>query len=345
MNQTDTNAQSEPKSGIDSARTAAKSGREYVSKAAPYLRRGVESGAVTATIGGTSLLGGLRALLDGERNRGLVRLVVGAGFVALTLAQRRFRDQGEDPSIEETDVVDTGSDVGAVADEAGDVDEREGATDEAAANAVDTSPDVEGVESDSASASESESDIESATVGQREVVDTGVDSEALREATESESEDAGDGSGTSDETPTAEESTAIDDDNETEEIDHLGEAAFDGQSREVPVPQRAFDRRFLAHSAEAFWGIRTGDDAVLVSQDYDAIEEQDGMHYVASTEIGADVRELPIPEAILNHWNDVLSDEASVTGGDDVLFVTTDSLAAGGLLRVLPSRRADDRFE
>ncbi|MBX0293926.1 hypothetical protein [Haloarcula nitratireducens] len=322
MNQTDTSAQSDQPS-VDSARTAAKRGREFLSKAAPYLRRGVESDAVTATVGGTSLLGGLRALRNGDRGRGLVGFVVGTGFVALTLARRRFRDRGEEQAIEETDVTDTGPDVEAVADEAGGVGGGDGATDEAVAEAVDTSPDVEGAVSNAES--ESESDAESAAVGQREVADTGVDSEDLREATESGSEDA--------------------DDSETEDVDRLGEAALDGQSREVPAPQSAFDRGFLAHSAEAFWGIRSGDNAVFVSQDYDAVEERDGVHYVASSEIGADVRELPIPDAILNHWNDVLDEETSVTGGDDVLFVTTDSLAADGLLRVLPSRWADDRVE
>ncbi|MBV0923214.1 hypothetical protein KTS45_03290 [Halomicroarcula limicola] len=307
MTQTDTSAQSEPESSVDSARTAAKSGREYLSKAAPYLRRGVESDAVTAAIGGTGLLGGLRALRDGERGRGLVGLVVGAGFVALTLARRRFRHRGEELSVEEADVADTGPDVEAVADEAGGVGEGDGATDEAVADAVDTSPDVESVESDAEPESEPES-------------------------------------GTNDGTATTEEGATADD-SEAEDVDRLGEAAFDGQSREVPAPQRAFDRGFLAHSAEAFWGIRSGDDAVLVSQDYDAIEGQDEVHYVASSEIGADARELPIPDVILNHWNEVLDDAASVTGGDDVLFVTTDRLAADGVLRVLPSKRADGRAE
>lgn len=136
----------------------------------------------------------------------------------------------------------------------------------------------------------------------------------------------------------------LDDEATTEEVDRLGAAAFDRQSRTVPAPQRAFDRGFLAHSAEAFWGIRTRDDTVLVSQDYDAIESREGVRYVTSSEIGADVRRLPIPDAILDHWDAVFGGGTAVAGGDDVLFVTTESLAADGLLCVLPANWADEVF-
>jgi len=127
-----------------------------------------------------------------------------------------------------------------------------------------------------------------------------------------------------------------------EAVDRLGEAAVDSQSREVPVPQRAFNQGFLAHSAEAFWGIRGRDDAVLVSQDFDAVQGRDGVKYVASSEIGEDARELPIPTAVLTHWDEVGGGGTAVAGGDGVLFVTTDSLEADHLLRVLPSAWPDD---
>ena len=135
-----------------------------------------------------------------------------------------------------------------------------------------------------------------------------------------------------------------DDETKTEDIDRLGEAAFDRQSREVPAPQRAVNQGLLAHSAEALWGIRTHDDAVLVSLDYDAIESRDGVRYISSSEIGADARELPIPDAILDHWDEVLGGGTAVAGGDDILFATTDTLATDGLLRVLPADWADDLF-
>jgi hypothetical protein len=130
-----------------------------------------------------------------------------------------------------------------------------------------------------------------------------------------------------------------------DDVDRLGVAAFDAQSREVPVPQRAFNQGFLAHSAEAFWGVRERDDAVLVSQDYDAVQGREGVRFVDSSEIGTDVRELPIPDAILDHWDVVYRGGTAVVGGDDVLFATTDDLAADHVLRVLPAAWADDSTE
>ncbi|QLG26821.1 hypothetical protein HUG10_04375 [Halorarum halophilum] len=342
MTQPDTTARSESESGVGTARGVAKSGREYVSKLAPSLRHGVESGAVPTVIGGVGLLGGLRAFVSGERKRGLAGLAVGAAFLAAALAQRRFRILGRESTVEETDVVDTGPDVEAVADEAGGVGEEDHAAGEAAAEVTDTSPDVEDV--GSGLESESDTDAESASVDQREVADTGVDSDDLAEATTRETGDAGGTETTSDETTTGAVDTGTGSGAgvETEDVDRLGEAAIDRQSREVPAPQRAFNQGFLAHSAEAFWGIRTGDDEVLVSQDYDAIEGRDGVRYVASSEIGEDVRELPIPDVVLDHWDSVIDGGTAVTGGDSILFVTTDDLAADGLLRVLPAERADD---
>lgn len=340
MNQPDTSAQLESESGVETARAVAKSGREYISKIAPSLRHGVESGAVTTIIGGTGLLGGLRAFLGGERKRGLARLAFGAAFLAAALAQRRSRSRGRESAIEEPNVVDTGPDVEAVADEAGGVGEEDHAAGKAAAEVTDTSPDVEDMES--GLESESDTDAESASVDPREVADTGVDSDDLAGETERETGDAGGKESASDETATGAEGTGAGTGTETEDVDRLGEAAFGRQSREVPAPQRAFNQGFLAHSAEAFWGIRMGDDAVLVSQDYDAIEERDGVQYVASSEIGEDVRELPIPDAVLDHWDEVIGGGTAVTGGDSILFVTTDDLAADGLLRVLPAEWADD---
>ncbi|UTF54746.1 hypothetical protein [Natronosalvus rutilus] len=350
MNQTDTSARSASKSEVETVRAAARSGREYLSRAAPYLRRGVESGTITAIIGGTGLLSGIRALLAGEHERGLARVTLGAGFIAAALDQRRSRSRGEVPDVEQTDVVDTSPDVDAVADEAGSVGEEDHTIGETAVEVADTSPDVEDV----GSGLESESDVEPASVGQREIVDTGLGSEDLSETTEREMRDTDGEEESSDETTdtdgeeessdetTTEEDTDADDGTETADIDRLGEAAFDRQSREVPAPQRAFNQGYLAHSTEAFWGIRARDDAVLVSLDYDAIQGRDGMQYVASSEIGQDVRELPIPDAVLTHWDEVFGGGTAVIGGDDILFATTEDLASDGLLRILPAEWADD---
>ena len=339
VSQSDTGERSE--SSVGTARAPAGSGHEYASKVAPSLRRGVGSGALTAIVGGAGLLGGLRALLRGERKRGVARVVFGAAFLTVAVAQRRSRGPEKESDVEETDVVGSGPDVEAIADEAGDVGDDDHAAGEAASAVADTSPDVEdaGSELDSESRTELGSDAASTSVDQREVADTGVDSQDLSETTgrdsaetettetettETETEDAGDATG-------------------SEEVDRLGEAAFDGQSHEVPAPQRAFNRGLLAHSTEAFWGVRDRDDAVLVSQDYDALSGPDGVTYVASSQIGDDVRELPIPDTVLDHWGEVLGGTA-VAGGDGILFATTDDLAADGLLWVLPAAWADDVF-
>lgn len=278
MNQTDPSGRTEPEATDDS-------GREYISKVAPYFRRGVESGAVTATIGVVGLLSGLRTFLAGERKLGLRRLALGVGFLTAALVQRRSRNRSGEPDVEETEVGDTD----AIADEVGGAGEEDHAASKSAVEIADTSPDMEDVE-------------------------PGLESDAATDA-------------------------------ETEDIERLGEAAFDSQSREVPAPQQAFNRGFLSHSSMVCWGIRERDGAVLIAQDYDTIEGRDGVKYVASSEIGTDVREIPIPEVVLNHWDEVIGGGMAVTGGDDILFVTTESLATDGLLRVLPAEWADGLSE
>ena len=333
MNQTDTRERSE--SSVDTTRAGAGGGREYTARVASSLRRGVGSGAVAAIAGGTGLLGGFRALLRGERKRGLVGLVLGAALLAVAVTQRRSRRSGRTSDLDEADVVGTGPDVESIADEAGGAGDGDHAVGEAASSVVDTSPDVEDAASGLESGTEpdvepepdteAESDTESTSVDQRDDGDAGVDSRNLAEASERESGGGGEANG-------------------REAVDRLGEAAFDGQSHEVPAPQRAFNRGFLAHSTEAFWGVRDRDDAVLVAQDYDAVEGRDGVRYVASSAIGDDVRELPIPDTVLDHWDEVFGGGTAVAGGDGILFATTDDLAADGVLWVLPAAWAEDEF-
>jgi hypothetical protein len=256
---------------------------------APSLWRGVTSGTATGIVGVIGVLRGLRSVRRGQRDRGFGELALGGVLLAVAVAQRQSsREAAEEPGL-----VDTGPDAEGVAGEAGggSVDEGAHTTGEAAAAAVDSTPDVP---SDRAAA---QPDTESGELARPEAVD------------------------------------------------RLGEAAVDSQSREVPVPQRAFNQGFLAHSAEAFWGIHDRDDAVLVSQDFDAVQGRDGVKYVASSEIGEDARELPIPTAVLTHWDEVGGGGTAVAGGDDVLFVTTDGLEADHLLRVLPSAWAGDLLE
>lgn len=280
VNQTDPSGRTKPEATDDS-------GPEYISKAAPYLRRGVESGAVTATVGVVGLLSGLRAFLAGERTLGLAKIALGGGFLTAALAQWRSRNRSGEPDVEETEVGDTD----AIADAVDGAGEEDHDASKSAVEIADTSPDMEDVE-------------------------PGLESDA--------------------DTDTAAEA---------EDIERLGEAAFDSQSREVPAPQQAFNRGFLSHSSMVCWGIRARDGAVLIAQDYDALAGRDGVKYVASSEIGTDVREIPIPEVVLNHWDEVIGGGMAVTGGDDILFVTTESLAAEGLLCVLPTEWADNLSE
>jgi hypothetical protein len=49
-----------------------------------------------------------------------------------------------------------------------------------------------------------------------------------------------------------------------------------------------------------------------------------------------------VPDAVLDHWDDAYGGGTAVSGGDDVLFVTTDDLADDHVLRVLPADWAAD---
>ena len=345
VTKSNTSAESEPESAVDAAQGVTKGGREYVSKAAPYLRRGVESGAVPAVVGGAGFLSGFRALLRGDYVRSIVRFTLGGALLGIALEQRRSRDGGGGADVEETEVVDTGLDVESVADETGGVGEEDHATGEAAADVVDTGVDSE----DLAAATESEAEADDeAEGGSEKAVGTSEEAEAGDDTTftagTSGMTAAAGGTGAG-EGAAIEKGIDVGEAPAAEEVDRLGQAALDGQSREVPAPQRAFNQGFLAHSAEAFWGIRRRDDAVLVSQNYDAIADRDGVEFVTSSEIGDDVRELPIPDAVRDHWDTVFGGGSAVNGGDDVLFVTTDDLSADSLLWVLPAAWADDLSE
>jgi len=128
---------------------------------------------------------------------------------------------------------------------------------------------------------------------------------------------------------------------EPEAYTRLGSAAFDRQSAQIPVPQRAFNQEFLSLDAEAFWGIRDTDDLVILSGFYDAIEDLEEGHYVASSEID-DERMLKIPDRILNHWEDVVGGGTGVTGGDDIVIAGPEESGEYELLVVVPDQEAED---
>ncbi|WP_459194799.1 hypothetical protein [Halosimplex sp. J119] len=277
-----------------------------------YVRRGARSGAIAGVSGGATVLRGIRSIRAGDRARGLRRLVVGAGLLAVAAVQRRSgRDRGERIDIDQSDVVETSPDLESVVDESSA--EPAHASGDEASSVVETGPDIEdAVEDESV---ESGTDAESGSTTEPETTDTTETEDAATETEESAAEAA----------PLAD--------------DRLGEAAFDEESNRVPAPQRAFNQEFLSMNAEVVWGIRD-DDAVVVSQLFDPIEDGDDVRYVASTQVDEN-RLVTIPDEVLDHWETV-SEGAGVVGGDDIVFATSDELAADEQLLVVPAAWAEE---
>jgi len=332
----------------DDTRAAAGSDQGYLAKLRASIRRRVDAGAAAAVAGGTSALGGLRAIERGDRRRGLAGL--GLGIALLAVARSRSRSTDGEAGVDQTDVVDTAPDVEAVGDDGGAAVGADHVGGDAAEAVARTSPDVDGASSgldadagaesaDEPAGSRPDGESQSAEGSQ-----SGGESQSNEGSRSEEGGRSGEGSRSG---ATGDEGDRVDpgDAGLPEAVDRLGAASFDRQSREVPVPQRAFNQGFLSHSAEAFWGVRGEDDAVLVSRAYDAIEGREGVRFLASSEVGADRRELPIPDAVLNHWDETIRGGTAVVGGDGVLFVTSDDLSGDGLLRVLPANWADEPSE
>lgn len=288
--------------GTDTDGTAAGdagAGRAGASTAGRYARRALGGGGAAGVVGGVGLLRGVRALRQGQRLRGLARLVLGGLLVGLAVSQRRSRaGRGGDGGSG------TSSDASTVAPDAGGAErptERGGGE---RAEGTDAGTRAEtGAETDADASDESR--------GQRSDDGTGASTEG---GGESESGTGG----------------------ERQDVDRLGEAAFDEHSRQLPVPQRAFNQGFLSLDDEAHWGVRESDDAVLVSRNYDPLDETEGVRYVASTGIN-DERMLTVPAEVLDHWEAVAGGTA-VVSGDDLSFVTTDDLKADDQLMVVPER-------
>ncbi|MHB9288671.1 hypothetical protein ACKVMT_16695 [Halobacteriales archaeon Cl-PHB] len=130
-----------------------------------------------------------------------------------------------------------------------------------------------------------------------------------------------------------------------ETYDRLGEAAIDGQSRRVPAPQRAFDRRYLASGGQVHWGVRDADDAVVVSRVFDPLQDDPGVRYLGSSDIGVDSRLLQVPDAVLDHWDAVYGGGTAVSGGDGLVFLRADALDEDRQLRVVPGDWVADVLE
>ncbi len=321
--ETDSSATDRRVAGID---------RDALAGALDAVRSGVRSGAPAGVAGLASLLSGVRALRRGDRGHGYLRLGTGGLLLAVALDQRRTAG---DP----TDVVSTTPDIDDLEERSRDAGGEHHAGDEAS-EVTGASIDIE----DAASNPESGSD-DAADIDGTDVVGSGPDAERLA--------DAASGSATADEPQRAEDAESTEDvasepdaaeSAEPESYEQLGAAAFDEHSSEVPVPQAAFDRTILSLGSEVFWGIREVDDAVVVSGRFDPIQDGSGIRYVASSEVDGD-RSLTVPDTVLNHWDAVAGGGMAVASGDDLAFLTTDSLQATDQLRVVPEQWLEDVLE
>lgn len=114
--------------------------------------------------------------------------------------------------------------------------------------------------------------------------------------------------------------------------ERLGAAAIQGETDSIPVPQQAFNLE-LVKEGEVHWAT-TDDDVVVVSLDYDSLQEEDGLDVFATSQI-TDGRTLHIPAEAFEEWGDV-------AGGDTLHFVTTDEMEAESQCLVVPGDQARD---
>ncbi|ELY67459.1 hypothetical protein [Natrinema versiforme] len=288
------------------------------------VRRGVGSGVPAGVAGLASLLGGVRALRHGDRDTGYLRLGAGGLLVAIALDQRRAAG---DRDIDATDVVDTTPDIGDLETEDAGGEHYGG---DAASEVVDTGTGIDIEDAEPADSSpDRDGGVDAANVDQTDIAEPGIDGERLADAL-SESPAADE--------PDASEPAA------REPYERLGAAAFDEHSSEVPIPQAAFDRTILSLRSEVFWGIREADDAVIVSGQFDPIQDGDGIRYVASSEVDGN-RLLTIPDPVLNHWDTVAGGGLAVASGTDLSVLTTDALQADDQLRIVPEQWLEDTLE
>lgn len=121
----------------------------------------------------------------------------------------------------------------------------------------------------------------------------------------------------------------------------LGEVAFNEHTNQVPVPQRIFNTKLLSLDAEVIWGVREADEAILVSQLYDPIQERDGLRYIGSSQIDED-RVLSIPDVALTHWDQVGGGGTAVASGTELTFLTSDGLQTDSQVLVVPEQWVDE---
>ncbi|WP_135824086.1 hypothetical protein [Halorussus ruber] len=126
------------------------------------------------------------------------------------------------------------------------------------------------------------------------------------------------------------------------EYERLGGASVSGNSQELPVPQQAVNMELVKQGGEVYWGVREEDGAVVASQLYDPVEDDPGIRFLTSTVIRDDSRQLRVPDAVFDHWDDIVESGSGVVGGDRLEFVTTDEMAEDEQMLVLPEWQVED---
>lgn len=317
---------------MDQATSETTTSRGSLTRATQRLRS-ADKPSLIATLGGiASFVAALRALRRGDRRRGLLGLLL-SGALFLTVVWQRSREQSGDDraGVDSPDSGETSTDVtddepsprperdrpSAVTDQTLEVDE----------------PDVDEADVDESDTDESDADDQPSPRPERDEPSAVTD-----QTFEIGDADVDDAEGPEQETATTGSRSDVP---EQESYERLGEAAFNEHSNEVPVPQRIFNTGLLALDAEVFWGVRESDEAVLVSQQYDQLEERDGVRYVGSSQIDGE-RTLSIPGVVVNHWNDVAGGSTAVPSGTDLVFVTSDDLQEDGQVLVVPEQWSDD---
>lgn len=126
------------------------------------------------------------------------------------------------------------------------------------------------------------------------------------------------------------------------DYDRLGSASVSRDSRELPVPQKAVNLELVKSGGEAYWAVRETDGAAVVSQLYDPLEDAADLRFLTSTAIDDDSRQLRVPDAVFDHWDDAYGGGTAVVGGDELEFVTSDELAGNEQMLVLPQWQVED---
>jgi len=80
---------------------------------------------------------------------------------------------------------------------------------------------------------------------------------------------------------------------------------------------------------------------VVVSYLYDPLADDESVRFLTSTVVNDD-REVQIPVAVYDHWNDICGGGTAVSGGDRIEFVTTEEMADEEQMLVVPEWQLEE---